>query len=117
MEFPSGSLGPDEKYNELDINGEKIRIISIEDLIVDRLNAFKWWNSTVDGVNSLLLLNSRIININRKQLEIKINAHDLMDAYYGIVKLWKDVQDGKLDIEKASQNIAELGRRLKHGNH
>jgi len=117
LEFPSGSLSPDEKYNELDIDGEKIRIISIEDLIVDRLNAFKWWGSTIDGVNSLLLLNSKIVNINKKQLEIKIRAHDLMDAYRGIVEMWKDIQDGKLDMAKASQSIAELGRRLKHGNH
>lgn len=54
---------------------------------------------------------------NRKQLKIKIKAHDLMDAYRGVTKLWKYIQDGKLDIEEASQSIAELGRRLKHGNH
>lgn len=117
LEFPSASLSHNEKYNELDIDGDKIRIISIEDLIVDRLNAFKWWGSTIDGVNSLLLLNSKIVNINRKQLEIKIKAHDLMDAYRGIVEMWKDIQDGKLDMAKASQIIAALGRRLKHGNH
>lgn len=33
LEFPSGSLDSDQEYNELEIGGGKIRIISMEDLI------------------------------------------------------------------------------------
>lgn len=113
LEFPSGSLDSDQEYNELEIGGGKIRIISMEDLIVDRLSAFKWWGSTVDGVNSLLLFNSKVITVNRKKLEAKVKNHDLADAYTGIIKLGKQVKAGKIDMEKATDSIIELGRSLK----
>lgn len=113
LEFPSSSLGTDEDYNEIDIGGGRIRIVSIEDLIVDRLNAFKWWGSTVDGINALLLLNSRILNVDIGLLEAKVKTHDLTDAYQGIVKLWGKVQSGELSMEKATDGIDKLRRRLK----
>lgn len=113
LEFPSSSLGVDEEYNEIDIGGGRIRIVSIEDLIVDRLNAFKWWGSTVDGVNALLLLNSRILNVDMDLLEAKVKTNDLTDAYQGIVTLWGKVQSGELNMERATDEIEELRRRLK----
>lgn len=113
LEFPSSSLGADEDYNEIDIGGGRIRIISIEDLIIDRLNAFKWWSSTVDGVNALLLLNSRILNVDTDLLEAKVKINDLTDVYQGIVKLWNKVQSGELSMERATDEIEELRRRLK----
>lgn len=113
LEFPSSSLGAGEDYNEIDIGGGRIRIVSIEDLIVDRLNAFKWWGSTVDGVNTLLLLNSRILNVDMGLLEAKVKTHDLTDAYQGIVTLWNKVQSGELSMERATDVIEELRRNLK----
>lgn len=113
LEFPSSSLGVDEEYNEIDVGGGRIRIVSIEDLIVDRLNAFKWWGSTVDGVNALLLLNSRILNVDMDLLEAKVKTNDLTDAYQGIVTLWGKVQSGELNMERATDEIEELRRRLK----
>lgn len=113
LEFPSSSLGADEDYNEIDIGGGRIRIVSIEDLIVDRLNAFKWWGSTVDGVNALLLLNSRILDVDMALLEGKVKTHDLTDAYEGIVNLWGKVKSGELSMERATDGIEELRRRLK----
>lgn len=113
LEFPSASLGANEEYNELDIGDGKIRIVSIEDLIVDRLNAFKWWDSTVDGVNALLLLNSRILDVDMELLEAKVKTNDLIDAYQGIIKLWGKVQSGDLSMGKATDGIEELRRQLK----
>lgn len=67
----------------------------------------------MDGVNSLLLFNSKVITVNRKKLEAKVKNHDLADAYTGIIKLGKQVKAGKIDMEKATDSIIELGRSLK----
>ena len=110
LEFPSSSLSEGADYNELDIEDGKIRIISIEDLIVDRLNAFKWWNSTIDGVSSLLLLNSKVIKVDHALLEVKVKGDDLVNAYEYILKIWREIEDGALDIEAASERIGEFER-------
>jgi hypothetical protein len=60
VEFPSGRLGPTEKSIIKEFKGVPIKIISIEDLIIDRLNAYKYWNQTLEWHNVILLID--IIN-------------------------------------------------------
>lgn len=110
LEFPSSSLAEGADYNELDTQNGKIRVISIEDLIVDRLNAFKWWNSSIDGVSSLLLLNSKVIKVDHALLETKVKSNDLVNAYEYIREIWREIESGVLDIEAASDRIGEFER-------
>ena len=56
IEFPGSHLGAGEKVRQVDVGTRSLRVISIEDLIVDRLCAYKFWQSGIDGVNALLLL-------------------------------------------------------------
>ncbi len=49
IEVPSGSLaGSWNKVNEVQIEGMKAYIIGIEDIIIDRLNRYKYWNVKKD---------------------------------------------------------------------
>ncbi|MCE9624098.1 MAG: hypothetical protein K8R69_01395, partial [Deltaproteobacteria bacterium] len=45
IEFPGRALGPTERDRRILIGDRYLRIISIEDLIVDRLCSFKYWKS------------------------------------------------------------------------
>jgi len=56
IEFPGRVLGPTERDRRILIGERYLRIISIEDLIVDRLCSFKYWKSAIDGLNGLKLL-------------------------------------------------------------
>ena len=51
IEIPGDFLKPEEydKITVAEIEGYKVNLISVEDLIVDRLNAFVHWKSTDDG--------------------------------------------------------------------
>lgn len=51
IEAPSSSLGQDEQYErilEIEVDGLLVYMIGIEDLIIDRLNAYAHWKSSDD---------------------------------------------------------------------
>lgn len=56
VEFPSSHLEPGESAVVVDVRGRKLRVVSAPDLLLDRLNGFKWGGAEVDGVTALLLL-------------------------------------------------------------
>jgi predicted nucleotidyltransferase len=78
VELPSAALGPTERTDVIEIDGVALRIISIEDLIVDRLCAFKFWKSGIDGLNALILL--ELGTADRARVESRAGEEDVLDA-------------------------------------
>jgi len=107
IEYWADSLGPDEEFNEILYHGSRLRILSIEDLIVDRLCAFKWWGSTVDGVNVMLLLESAM-GYDDKVTIRKGKREDVYDALQGIKKILKNLKEGRIDRARAMEMLTGL---------
>ena len=82
-------------------------MISIEDLIVDRLCAFKWWGSTLDGVNVLLLLNSDM-GFDDKVAVRKAKREDVYDGLQGVKRILRLLREGKVDKAKAMELLTDL---------
>lgn len=78
VEFPGNSLGPTEEYSTIDISGTSVKIISIEDLIIDRLCAYKFWKSGIDGVNALRLI--ELGKIDKERVRERAYQEDVLDA-------------------------------------
>lgn len=78
IEFPSDMLGPTERATEIKVDNKKLRIISVEDLIVDRLCAYKYWKSGIDGINSLIILELGIAD--KQIVENRAREEDVLDA-------------------------------------
>jgi len=55
LEFPGEALDPKEKAIRYEAFGHDLVLISLEDLLVDRLGAWAHWKSGVDGANAFLL--------------------------------------------------------------
>jgi len=55
LEFPGEALDPKEKSIRYEAFGHDLVLISVEDLLVDRLGAWAHWKSGVDGANAFLL--------------------------------------------------------------
>lgn len=55
LEFPSETLDHREQAVRINIYGFDILLVSIEDLLVDRLGAWDHWKSGIDGANACLL--------------------------------------------------------------
>lgn len=107
VEYWADSLGPDEEYNEILFRSLKLRVLSMEDLIVDRLCAFKWWGSAVDGVNVMLLLESEL-GFDDKVTIRKCKREDVYDALQGIKKLLKSLKEGRVDRARAMELLITL---------
>lgn len=65
VEFPGSSLGAEEEAVQLEIGGHCLTVVSLEDLLVDRLGCWAHWQSSVDGVNAWRLLRAR-----REELDV-----------------------------------------------
>lgn len=70
LEFPAGALEEGESFRDLRVRGSTVRIIGLEELIVDRLAAWQFWESTVDGYNAWLLLVRRRDEVDSVRLEM-----------------------------------------------
>jgi len=55
LEFPGDSLAPEEKAVRREVFGHEIVVVSVEDLLVDRLGAWAYWKSGIDGANAYQL--------------------------------------------------------------
>ena len=68
LEFPGDALGPEERAVRLEVFGFDLILVSLEDLLVDRLGAWSYWKSGVDGANAFLLYRTRRDEINNARL-------------------------------------------------
>jgi len=55
LEFPGEALDPKEKSIRHEAFGFDLVLVSLEDLLVDRLGAWAYWKSGVDGANAYML--------------------------------------------------------------
>lgn len=80
LEFPSSALAEGEQAVRLRVGGCEVLAISPEDLLAERLAAWKHWRSSVDGVNAWLLHRAQRQLLDRRRLAARCRAHDAADA-------------------------------------
>ncbi len=88
LEFPSSSLGEDERKAILTVGPFRILIVCPEDLLVDRLAAWKHWESPVDGVNSFLLYRAQGDSLDEGHLAKRALTEDVVDALEAVRSLY-----------------------------
>ena len=103
IEFPSATLNPGEKSDQIDVEGIPLKIISLEDLIVDRLAAYKFWKSSIDGLNALLLL--ELGKADMQRLRERAGAKEIQDALDWVLKIYEEVFRKKLSKKEASKKL------------
>ena len=111
VEFPGSYLGAGEKVKSLKIGKRFLRIISLEDLIVDRLCAYKFWQSGIDGVNALLLLEQP--DIDEMRLKIRCHAENVEDALSVVKHVKETAIRKKIPPQKVSELLEGEKKKLK----
>ena len=86
LEFPGESLGSHEEAGWLEVRGRRVWVVSIEDLLVDRLGAWEYWASSVDAVNAWALWRAHRNRIDRDRLEARVEEA-------GWSRAWRALQD------------------------
>jgi len=88
LEFPGDSLDPNEKSIQIEAFGYDLTVVSLEDLLVDRLGAWAYWKSGVDGANAFVLYRTRLKEIDDERLSQRAreegfeNALDALRAFH-----------------------------------
>jgi len=103
IEFPGSRLGPTEMANQITLGTRKLRIISMEDLIVDRLCAYKFWKSATDGMAALMLLEQSEVDEGR--VGNRAREEDVEDALQTVQQIREEVIRKKLPLKKANRMI------------
>ncbi|MBZ0115191.1 MAG: hypothetical protein K8J08_22235, partial [Thermoanaerobaculia bacterium] len=68
LEFPSAVLAQGETAARIDFGNCSVLVIGLEELIVDRLAAWWFWRSDIDGMNAFLLLRAQATSLDFKRL-------------------------------------------------
>lgn len=110
VEFPGSSLKASEKTLKIRVGSRAFRIISLEDLIVDRLNAFKFWRSLIDGANALMLLELGDSDENR--LRKRAREEDVLDALVALQKVKEEIIRKKLSRDEADGLLKKAAVQL-----
>lgn len=109
LEFPSAALSVGVKSVKRIFHEHHILIVSPEDLIVDRLSAWKHWRSAVDGVNAYLLYRALHKEMDMERLEHRCHEADVTEALDSVKLLLKE-QKGELP---ASEKLEEWAARFR----
>src|SRR3989338_2231060 len=107
IEFPSSYLEKNETFDEITEGNIKVRIIALEDLIIDRLNTFKCGKVTAEGENILLLLD-KLSEGGFRNLKQKAKFHDVLDMLNKLVSLKDKIQKKHLTKIKATDLLKEI---------
>ncbi|MFQ5528504.1 MAG: hypothetical protein ACE5GX_19900 [Thermoanaerobaculia bacterium] len=80
LEFPSDQLERDEESVDLEVAGHRVEVLAPEPLIVDRLAAWEFWNSSTDAVNAFLLVKAVGDKLDGEKLELIAERRELVQA-------------------------------------
>jgi len=99
VEFAGSALDSEEVAAWTLLEGQRVRIISVEDLLVDRLGAWEYWRSSVDGANAFLLWQAQQARIDHARLEQRVIQTGWLKAYRTLVRFaaWWESREPTLD--------------------
>jgi hypothetical protein len=69
IEFPGRAVQAHERAALIGVAGFSVLALSPEDMIVDRLAAWQFWNSSTDGASAFLVWKSQAKRLDSKRLE------------------------------------------------
>jgi len=75
VEFPGSAIQPHEKTAMLDLGGFSVLTLSPEDMIIDRLAAWQFWNSTTDGASAFLIWRAQEKSLDLERLDRLAKRH------------------------------------------
>lgn len=112
VEFPNTQLRPNEEWVAIRYGNVDIRMVSPEDLVVERLRSFKFWNATVDAVNALVLMGSWP-QFDTRKATVKAAKEEVRDAFEGLQEILKRLQRGACPEGNANGMVEALLEKIR----
>jgi len=103
VEFPASALEALERAEWAVLQGRRVLIISSEDLLVDRLGAWQYWKSSVDGANALRLWRAQSEHIDEQRLKRRLAQSGWLKAWRSLVRFssrWENDEPPTEEVER-----------------
>ncbi len=103
VEFPGSALGAGETAVWIDVEGQRVRVISAEDLLVDRLGGWEHWRSSVDGVNAFLVWGAVRDTVDLARLEARVREAGWVNAWQSLRRFaehWQVAMPPEEELER-----------------
>lgn len=107
VEFTKSAVTDGQEIALIELEGERVLAMSPEDLIVDRLASWKFWQSSVDGVNAYRLYFGQLGNIDISRLRLLAsgaNCGDALDRLERFVSRYATGRPTSEDLERWAVN-------------
>lgn len=106
VEFPNSNLRPGEEHIIIDVDGVHVRMVSPEDLVVERLKSFKLYGATVDAANAMLIMGAEP-QFDFRRAARRAAKEDVRDAYDGIRAILDRMERGAITGEGQGNAMVE----------
>ena len=103
LEFPGDALNPEERAVRREVFGHEIVVVSVEDLLVDRLGAWAHWKSGVDGANAYQLYRACREEVDEDRLTQRARESGFeaaLDALQSFDEEWSDSEPDPESLER-----------------
>ena len=106
VEFPNSTLRPGEEFIVVDVDGVQVRMVSPEDLVVERLKSFKLYGATVDAANAMLIMGAEP-RFDVRRAAKRAAKEDVRDALDGLQAILARLERGLVTGEGQANAMVE----------
>lgn len=103
IECPATSFDAPVRLSEIRFGPWIVRVLSPEDVLVDRLASWKFWKSVPDGVNAFLVLRDRGEEMDVARLRERASKENVADALEAVRDVVERVPEGSEGIQEAER--------------
>lgn len=100
LDFPSEQIEQNEGSVLLEFSGQRLEVLAPEALLVDRLAAWEFWDSTTDGVNAFLILRATESDLDTKKLEQLVIAQKVNRSWQELRRFASELDDREPTAEE-----------------
>ena len=100
VDFPATALEAQEQAEWVELQGQRVLIISVDDLLVERPGAWQHWKSSVDGANALRLWRTQRERIDEKRLKRRLVHSGWLKAWNSLVRFSARWAHGEPPVEE-----------------
>lgn len=103
LEFPGDALDPNEEAVRWQAYGYDVVLVSVADLLVDRLGLWDYWKSGVDGANAFQLYRTCRSEIDEERLTLRAGENGFGEALEALRRFdarWTDSEPDPRSLEE-----------------
>jgi hypothetical protein len=106
LEFPGSTLHIDDEVVDVRVGASRVRAISPEALLVDRLAAWQHWKSAEDAVNAWLLWRAMAMRTHRLQrFARKEGVEPALRELLQAAKRWRGTEPRREELEEWARRL------------